>query len=73
MIKRSRVKYTRRFNFLLTEQMQTEVYKVADLANEDAAEIVRCMINRELPYFLSYASTYKRLPSCEVEPTKEAA
>jgi hypothetical protein len=67
MIKRSRQKFTKRFNFLLTEAMQTDLYTIAELADTEAAEVVRRMIVRETPFFLTYASEYKSLPSSETK------
>jgi hypothetical protein len=65
MVKRSRQKFTKRFNFLLTEAMQKDLYTIAELTGEDAAEIVRRMIVREMSFFLSYASEHKSIPSSE--------
>lgn len=67
MVKRSRQKFAKRFNFLLTETMQADIYRIVDLTGEDAAEIVRRMIARELPVFLAYASEHRSIPPIETQ------
>lgn len=65
MVKKSRVKYPRRFNLFMTEAMYTDLYQIASLANENAAEVVRRMIRREAPFFVDYASQTGTLPNGE--------
>jgi len=71
MVKRSRQRFAKRFNFALTETMQQDIYHIAELANNDAAEVVRRMIVRETPFFLSFASEYQMLPSIESSETPQ--
>lgn len=54
-----------RFNFALTEEQYTTIHTIADLARDEAAEVVRRMIDREAPFFMFYASAQKRLPNGE--------
>lgn len=68
MVKRSRQKFSHRFNFALTEEMHTALHQIAQTAkrngaNEDAAEVVRRMIARELPFFMDYVSQWGELPN----------
>ena len=65
MVKKSRVKYSKRFNFALTEAMQSDIYHIANLAQDDAAEVVRRMIRRETSFFVEYASQHGSLPNGE--------
>lgn len=69
MVKRSRTKFPRRFNFALTEAMHADIHHIAELADDDAAEVVRRMIRRETPFFIDYASEYKSLPNGEASAT----
>ena len=63
MVKRSRVKFPRRFNMAMTEEMHDGIHQIARLADDDAAEVVRRMIRRELPLFLEYVSQTGELPN----------
>lgn len=63
MVKRSRVKFTKQFLFKLTEEMHAGIHQVARLADDDAAEVVRRMIRREMPFFMEYASQTGELPN----------
>lgn len=69
MVKRSRQKFTHRFNFALSEEMHTGIHQIAALATadhengEDAAEVVRRMIRREMAPFLEYVSQTGHLPN----------
>lgn len=67
MVKRSKQKFNSRFNFALTKEMHLALYEVASAAKrngatEDAAEVVRRMIMRELPFFRQYVSRWGKLP-----------
>jgi len=68
VVKKSRIKYSKRFNFALTEQMQGDIYTIANLAQDDAAEVVRRMIKRETAFFMDYASQHGSLPNGEAAP-----
>lgn len=68
MVRRRRGRLSRfpkRFHFALTKGQFEAIHKIADLANDDAAEVVRRMIEREIPFFLYFTSVEKRLPSIE--------
>lgn len=56
-------RFERRFNFALTTDLHDTLHAIADLANDDAAEVVRRMVERETPFFLYYASVNKSLPN----------
>lgn len=74
MVKRSRQKFTRRFNFALTEEMHNDLYAIAGAADADnpngadAAEVVRRMIRRETPFFMAYVSRERHLPNGDTTP-----
>lgn len=63
-------RYDHYYKFALTEDQYQALNKIADLANDDVAETLRRMIERETPFFLFFASVNKRLPSVtdKVEP-----
>lgn len=72
MVKRSRQKYIKRFNFALTQEMYTTIHNIASAARrgeveEDAAEVVRRMIARETPFFMDYVSQWGQLPNGELK------
>lgn len=78
MVKRSRQKFTHRFNFLLTEEMHNDIHQIAEAARrdgvkEDAAEVVRRMIVRETPFFKRYVSLEGKLPNGDTRVTPEGA
>jgi len=67
MVKRSRVRFEKRFNFGLTAAMQADLYKIAEQAdNADVADVVRRMITLQTPFFLSYTSKHGMLPNGEL-------
>jgi hypothetical protein len=77
MVKRSRQKYSKRFNFALTGEMHAAIHEIAadakrDGVTEDAAEVVRRMIVRELPFFRQYVSRWARLPNGDTDSTPTA-
>jgi hypothetical protein len=45
--------------------MYNALFTIADLAKEEATEVVRRMIERQLPFFLFYASANRKLPNGE--------
>ena len=57
--------FDERFNFALTTEQLKTIKKIADLAKDDASEVVRRMIDRQAPFFLFFASANKRLPTPE--------
>jgi len=64
--KRGRVKrFESRFSLFLTTEQFTAIHTIANLAKDEAAEVVRRMIDRESPFFLFYASANQRLPNGE--------
>lgn len=68
MVKRSRQKFSHRFNFALTEEMHSDIHAIAaaakrDGVSEDAAEVVRRMIRRETPFFKEHVSREGSLPN----------
>ena len=74
MVKRSRQKYSHRFNFKITEEMHDSIHAIAaaarrDGVTEDVAAVVRCMITRQLPFFMEYVSRQGKLPPCEPDAT----
>lgn len=58
-------RYEKRFHFACSTVMYDSLLAVARLANEDATEVARRMIERQLPYFLHYTSVHKKLPNGE--------
>lgn len=56
-------RFDKRFHFACSSDMYEALLTIADLAKEEATEVVRRMIDRELPFFLFYASANKTLPN----------
>lgn len=54
-------RFETRFHFACSQDMFDAIHTIANLANDEATEAVRRMIERELPFFLYYASVNKRL------------
>lgn len=78
MVKRSRQKFSHRFNFALTEEMHNDIHEIAQAAKrdgvvEDAAEVVRRMIRRETPFFKDFVSQQGYLPNGDTRAKPESA
>lgn len=67
MVKRSRKRFGARFNLKLTNLQHTNIYVIAEQANEGVADVIRRMIDRDTPFFLAYSSLHKTLPPVEQE------
>lgn len=62
-------RYPKRFHFFLTNDQFEALHTIAGLANDDAAEVLRRMLEREAPFFMYFASVNKRLPSVSDKAT----